>query len=185
MASEGRSSNIPEDGFDAFVDFLFNTPSGISSSSSSKQPKQSESSVGQEGYSEIEENEYGDDDEISMTSSMWSSKQQRPEERSENLILDEPYLLQVTSSYLDSITKKRHYTIQYSGLPQSDKDGDDSTWSFSAVGRETVMSDSRDDDDDDEYSISSEVCDPSFGKPSELFRDVMKLEDIGRLKALP
>ncbi len=174
MASERRSSNIPEDGFDAFVDFLFNTPS-----SCSKQPNQCGSSVGQEGYSEIEEYE---DDEISMTSSMWSSNQLRPGERSDNLILDAPYLLQVTSSYLESITKKRHYTIQYSGLPQSDKDGDDSTWSFSAVGRETVMSGFR---DDDEYSISSEVCDPSFGKPSELFRDVMKVEDIGRLKALP
>lgn len=177
MATDIKSSIIPEDGFDAFVDYLFNSPS------SSIPPKPCESSVGQEGYSEIEEFGYSDDDEVSMTSSMWSSNQQRPDETGENLMLEEPYLLQVTSSYLDSITKKRHYTVQYSGLPQSDKDGDDSTWSFSAVGRETVTSDSR--DDDDEYSISSEVCDPSFGKPSELFRDVMKLEDIGRLKALP
>ena len=181
MATESSIiNNIPGNGFDAFVDFLFNTPS--------IEPKQSGSSVGQEGYSEIAEYEYSDDDdddEISVTSSMWSSNPQRPEERSEKLILDEPYLLQVTASYLDSITKKRHYTVQYSGLPQSDKDGDDSTWSFSAVGRETVTSDSRD-DDEDEYSIASEVvCDPSIGKPSELFRDVMKLEDIGRLKALP
>lgn len=176
MATDIKSSNIPEDGFDAFVDYLFNSPSNTIP------PKPSGSSVGQEGYSDIEEYGYSDDDEVSITSSMWSSNQQRQDERSETLMLEEQYLLQVTSSYLDSITKKRHYTVQYSGLPQSDKDGDDSTWSFSAVGRETVTSDSR---DDDEYSISSEVCDPSFGKPSELFRDVMKLEDIGRLKALP
>jgi len=182
MTTESKIT-IPGPGFDAFVDFLFNSPSN-------SPPKHNieSSDDGPDGYSEIEEFgefDYSDDDdddndENSMTSSMWSSDQQRPEEKSENLILDEPYLLQVTSSYLDSITKTRHYTVQYSGLPQSDKEGDDSTWSFSAVGRETVTSD----EDDDDYSIEVD-CDPSSGKASELFRDVMKLEDIGRLKALP
>lgn len=165
MTAETKNS-IPGHGFDAFVDFLYNTPNG------SSPPKQNGSSVGQ-GYSDI--GELSDEDESSIPSSTCSNHL----EDSEKSTLEEPYLMKVTSSYLDSI--KKRYSTQYSGL-QSEKEGDDSTWSFSAVGRDdTVTSDSRDDD----YSISSELCDPSFGKPSELFRDVMQLEDIGRLKAFP
>ena len=207
----GKDVILPGDGFDAFFDFVFNTPSQpelcrmkkedivaairieptvAAANDASTQKKETAAPLVATLSSRVQKKEHKQnpksnpsvkassyDNAGTIAEHVQKAKHDKPtdgEQDGDDDAYRQPYLLRLSSSYLESI-KKQSLRLDYSDSlgNMSEVEGDSSAWSFSAVGA-----------DDDTYASIEDAsnanvsCDiTAFSAASDTFHNVMRFEE--------